>query len=58
VPHHTDPMGEPSNPLRHYVFKSPQRAHSFDGRDYPDGFDPVRYGLESGESKKQNTMKL
>lgn len=61
VPHHTTKTGEPTFPLRDYVLQDLGRSPSFDGNDYPKGFDPVLYGLEREEPKrykKQNTLNL
>ena len=61
VPHHTTKMGEPSFPLRDFMFRDVGKPRTFDSNDYPYGFDPMLYGLEKEQIKKpkeQNMLKL
>jgi hypothetical protein len=61
VPHHTTKTGEPTVPLCDFVFQDLGKPRSFDSNDYPNGFDPMLYGLEEEEVKnlkKQNMLKL
>ncbi len=58
VPHHTTKMGEPSFPLRDFMFRDVGKPRTFDSNDYPYGFDPMLYGLEKKKPKEQNMLKL
>lgn len=61
VPHHTTKMGEPTFPLRDFVFQNLEKSLTFDSNDYPNGFDPMLYGLEKEDiknPKEQNMLKL
>jgi len=61
VPHHTTKTGEPTFPLRDFVFQDMGKSPTFDGNDYPYGFDPMLYDLEKEQVKKpkeKNMLKL
>ncbi|GAB4513203.1 MAG: hypothetical protein Tsb004_19950 [Allomuricauda sp.] len=61
VPHHTTKTGEPTFPLRDFVFQDLGKPRTFDSNDYPYGFDPMLYDLEKEQIKKpkeKNMLKL
>lgn len=61
VPHHTTKTGEPSFPLQDFKFRDMEKPRTFDGNDYPNGFNPMLYGLEKEDiknPKEQNMLKL
>ncbi len=58
LPHTVTTEREPQNPIHDFRILSIKEQLGYDPGSYPDGFDPVIYGLEEKPKKWNNGLSL